>query len=49
MDAYHWTVVPFEQAERFTGGRLLGEVQVSSLALEFSFEYLVWDNCLGVQ
>lgn len=34
MNIYHWTVVSIDQAEHFTGGRLLGEVQLSSPALE---------------
>lgn len=38
MGIYHWTVVPIEKAEHFTGGRLLGEIQLSSPAPKFSFE-----------
>lgn len=53
MYVYHWTAVPqrvpIEHAECFTGGRLPVVVQCSSLVLEFSFEYEVWDNCPGFQ
>lgn len=40
--------VPIEEAEYFTDRRLLGEVQPSSPALEFSFQCLIWGSCSSV-